>query len=329
MVRAFGVVLFVVISSLAMPGGARAQPSGRSAKVGLLATNMATGVHLLDAFRAGLHDLGYVEGHNLVIETRDAGGKPERLPALLAELVATKPDVLVTTGRDGALAGKKVTSIPVVAVVVGDPVGLGLVASLARPGGNLTGLSNMAPDLIAKCLEQLKLAVPHARRVAVLWHRDGSPQHAVSAMRRNAEAAGRGLGVTLQFVDVAGPDDLVRAFAEMSRGRADALVAVGSPMFFRARARLVEMAAQHRLPTVYQEREFVQAGGLMAYGPDYVEMFRRAATYVHKIVNGAKPADLPVEQPTKFELIINARTARALGLTMSPSVLARAHQIIE
>ena len=329
-VRTRAVIVLIAVSAILAPLAGETQPPARAARVGLLTGNVATGVHLIEAFRAGLRDLGYVEGRNLVIEARDAGGKTERLTALAAELVALKIDVLVTSGRDGALAAKQATSsVPIVAVVVGDPVGLGLATSLSRPGGNVTGFSNMAPDLVAKCLEQLKQAVPHARRVAVLWHRDVFPQAAANDMVRNAEAAGRSLGVTLGFVHVRGPDDFVRAFAEMSRERVDALVAVGSPMFFRARTRLVEMAAQHRLPAVYQEREFVQAGGLMAYGADYVDMFRRAATYVDKIVKGARPGDLPVEQPTKFELFINAKTARALGLTISPSLLSQAHRIIE
>ena len=328
--RVRAVIVLIALSVILAPLAGDAQSTATAARVGLLTGNMATGLHLIEAFREGLRDLGYVEGRNLVLERRDARGELERLPALAAELVSLKIDVLVTTGVDGALAGKQATTaVPVVAVVVGDPVGLGLAASLARPGGNVTGFSNMAPDLVAKCLEQLKHAVPHARRVAVLRHRGGFPERVASDVLRNAEAAGRTLGVQLQVVDAGGPNDLTRAFAEMARGRAEALIVLGSPMFFRARARLVEMAAQNRLPAVYQEREFVQAGGLMAYGPDYVDMFRRAPTYVDKILKGANPGDLPVVQPTKFELIINARTARALGLTISPSLLARAHHIIE
>jgi ABC-type uncharacterized transport system substrate-binding protein len=324
----------IVLSALGVlllaPLDGEAQPSAPGARVGLVSGNMTTGRHLIEAFREGLRDVGWVEGRNLAIEIRDAGGAIERLPDLAAELAALKIDVLVTTGRDGALAARQATTtVPVVAVVVGDPVGLGLVRSLARPGGNITGFSNMAPDLVAKCLEQLKHAVPHARRVAVLRQRGELSERPANDMLKNAEAAGRTLGVQLQVVDVRGPADFTRAFAEMSRGRAEALLVLGSPMLFRARAGLVEMAAQHRLPAVYQEREFVQVGGLMAYGADYVHMFRDAATYVDKILKGAKPADLPIVQPTKFELIINARTARTLGLTIPPSLLARAHHIIE
>jgi putative tryptophan/tyrosine transport system substrate-binding protein len=328
--RLCAVIVVIALSMVLAPVGGQAQPTGSVARVGLLTTNVATGLHLIVAFREGLRDLGYVEGRSLVLEMRDAGGVPERLPALAAELVALKVDVLVTSGRDGALAARQATTtVPVVAAVVGDPVGLGLVKSVARPGGNMTGFSNMAPDLVAKCLEQLKHVVPHARRVAVLRQRGELSERSANDMLRNAEAAGRTLGVQIQGVDVRGPDDFIRAFADMSRGRAEALLVLGSPMLFRARARLVEMAAQHRLPAVYQEREFVHAGGLMAYGADYVDMFRGAATYVDKILKGAKPGDLPVVQPTKFELFINARTARALGLTIPPSVLARTHHIID
>jgi putative tryptophan/tyrosine transport system substrate-binding protein len=324
------VIVLIALGVVLAPCGAEAQSTATGARVGLLSGDAATGRHLIGALREGLRDLGYVEGRNLVIETRDARGALERLPALAAELAALGIDVLVTTGRDGALAGKQATiTVPVVAVVVGDPVGLGLVTSLARPGGNMTGFSNMAPDLVAKCLEQLKHAVQHARRVAVLRERGPFAERAANDMLKNAEAAARTLGVQLQVVDVRGADDFTRAFADMSRGRAEALLVLGSPMLFRARARLVEMAAQHRLPAVYQEREFVQAGGLMAYGADYVDIFRGAATYVDKILKGAKPGELPFVQPTKFELIINARTARALGLMIPPSLLARAHHIIE
>jgi putative ABC transport system substrate-binding protein len=329
-IRLRAVIVVIALSAVLAPLGVDAQPTARAARVGLLTGNMATGLHLIEAFREGLRDLGYVEGRNLVFETRDAGGKLDRLPALAAELVALGIDVLVTSGRDGALAGKQATTtVPVVAVVIGDPVGLGVATSLARPAGNITGFSNMAPELIAKCLEQLKYAIPHARRVAVLQQRGGIPERTASDMLTNVEAAARTLGVQLQVVEVRGPDEFTRAFGEMSRGRAEALIVLGGPMFFRARARLVELAAQNRLPAVYQEREFVQAGGLMAYGADYVDMFRHAATYVDKILKGAKPGDLPVVQPTKFELFINARTARALGLTIPPSVLARAQHIIE
>ena len=328
--RLCAVIVVIMLSMVLAPLGGQAQSTGSLARVGLLVGNLATGVHLIEAFREGLRHLGYVEGRSLVIEVRDARGALDRLPALAAELAALKVDVLVTTGRDGALAGKQAAlTVPVVAVVVGDPVGLGLVTSLARPGGNMTGFSNMAPDLVAKCLEQLKHVVPHARRVAVLRQRGELSERPANDMLRNAEAAGRTLGVQLQVVDVRGPEEFTRAFADMSRGRAEALLVLGGPMFFRARERLVEMVAQQRLPAVYQEREFVQAGGLMAYGADYVDIFRGAATYVDKILKGAKPGELPVVQPTKFELVINARTARALGLTIPPSLLARAHHIID
>jgi putative ABC transport system substrate-binding protein len=265
-----------------------------------------------------------------VIEYRDAEGKSERLPALAAELVALKVDVIVVAG--GALAvqaAKQATrTLPIVFTPAADPVAGGLVTSLARPGGNVTGLSILASELVGKCLEQLKQAVPGVSRVAVLWHPGASGEGTDKDMLKGAEVAARALGVRLQLVETRGPEDFDRAFPDMIRARAEALTVVPSAMFFGERRRLVDLAAKNRLPAVYPLREFVDAGGLMAYGPNLADLFRRAATYVDKILKGTKPADLPVEQPTKFELVLNLKTAKALGLTIPPSVLGRADEVI-
>ena len=265
-----------------------------------------------------------------MIEYRDAEGKFERLPALAAELVALKVDVIVAPGTPAALAAKQATrTLPIVFAAAADPVTSGLVTSLARPGGNVTGLSVLAPELVGKCLEQLKQAVPGVSRVAVLWQPGALGERTEKDMLKGAEVAARALGVRLQFVEARGPADFDRAFSEMTRARAGALTVCGSAMFFIERRRLVDLAAKNRLPAVYPLREYVDAGGLMAYGPNLADLFRRAATYVDRILKGAKPGDLPVEQPTKFELVINLKTAKALGLTIPPSLLPRADQVIE
>ena len=265
-----------------------------------------------------------------MIEYRDAEGKLERLPALAAELVALKVDVIVAarhTRRPGRQASDQ--DRPHCLRCCADPVTSGLVTSLARPGGNVTGLSSLAPELVGKRLELLKQAVPGVSRVAVLWQPGGFGERTEKDMLKEAEVAARALGVRLQFVEARGPDDFDRAFSDMTRARAGALTVLPSTMFFNERRRLVDLAAKNRLPAVYPWREFVDAGGLMAYGANLADLFRRAATYVDKILKGAKPGDLPVEQPTKFELVINLKTAKALGLTIPQSVLARADQVIE
>jgi len=315
---------------LAAPLAAEAQEAAKVARIGWLAVNLAPNPHLREAFRQGLRNLGYVEGRNLVIEYRNAEGKFERLPTLAAELVALKVDVILTPGTLVALAAKQATrTLPIVFANVGDAVGSGLVTSLARPGGNVTGLSILAPELVGKCLEQLTQAVPGVSRVAVLWHPGGGVERTEKDMLKEADVAGRALGVRLQVVEARGPADFDRAFSEMTRTRAGALTVLGSPMFFNERRRLVDLAAKNRLPTVYPWREFVDAGGLMSYGPNFADMYRRAAVYVDKILRGAQPADLPVEQPTKFELVINLKTAKGLGLTIPPSLLLRADEVIE
>jgi putative ABC transport system substrate-binding protein len=316
---------------LAAPLATEAQQAGKVPRIGFLALNRAAYPHVHEVFRQGLHDLGYVEGRNVVIEYRDAGGKVERLPALAAELVALKVDVIVTGGgTPAALAAKQATkTTPIVFTGTADPVGSGLVTSLARPGGNVTGFSNIAPELVGKRLELLTQAVPGVSRVAVLWQPGAVGERTEKDLLKGAEGAARALGVRLQVVEARGPADIDRAFSDMTRARAGALTSLGGPMFFNERRRLVDLAAKNRLPAVFPFREFADAGGLMSYGPNLADLLRRAAIYVDKILKGAKPADLPVEQPTKFELVINLKTAKALGLTIPPSLLGRADEVIE
>jgi ABC-type uncharacterized transport system substrate-binding protein len=330
MIRGVALIAVLALSLLAAPLAAEAQQATKVARIGYLAPNLAASPHLPEAFRQGLRDLGYVEGRNVVIEYRDAEGKFERLPALTAELIALKVDVIVAGSTPAALAAKQATrTIPIVFAAAADPVTSGLVTSLARPGGNVTGLSILLPDLVGKNLEQLKQAVPGVTRVAVLWQPGGFPERTEKDMLKRAEVAGRALGVRLQFVEARGLADFDRAFSEMIRARADALTVLTSTMFIVERRRLVDLAAKNRLPAVYPWREGVDAGGLMAYGPNIADLFRRGATYVDKILKGAKPGDLPVEQPTTFELVINLKTAKALGLTIPPSLLGRADHVIE
>ena len=315
----------------AAPLTAEAQPADRTARIGCLGIDLVADPGNREAFLQSMRALGYVEGRNLAIEYRDAKGKPERFPALAAELAALKVDVIVTFGGTAAALGAKqaTRTIPIVFHAVGDPVPDGLVASLARPGGNVTGLSLAAPELVGKQLELLKQAVPGVSRVALLLKRDAAPDPTIQAYLKTGEDAASSLGVQLQVVEARGPEEFDRAFADMSKARAGALAVVSTPVFNSARHRLVDQAARNRLPAVYSLRMYVDAGGLMSYGADVREMARRAAVYVDKILKGAKPADLPVEQPTKFELVINLKAARALGLTMPPSVLGRADRVVE
>ncbi len=316
---------------LAAPLAAGAQQAGKIARIGYLSLDGATSAGTREAFLQGLRDLGYVEGRNVVIQYRDAKGKPERLPALAAELVALKVDVILAGGTLHALAAKQATRILPIVFAAAEPVSSGLVTSLARPGGNVTGVSVFTQEeLVGKRLELLKLAVPGVSRVAVHWQPGGyGEERAEKDMLKGAEVAGRALGVRLQIVEARGPADLDRAFSEMTGARAGALTVVTSSMFFSERSRLVGLAAKNRLPAVYGGREFVAAGGLIGYGLNTSDLFRHAATYVNKILKGAKPGDLPIEQPTKFELMINLKTAKALGLTIPPSLLLRADQVIE
>ena len=284
----------------------------------------------VQVFQRGLKDLGWVEGQNIVIEWRFAGGRAERLPDLAAELVRLQVDLVVVPSTPTALAAKNATkTIPIVTVGVGDPVGLGLVASLARPEGNITGLTSFVTREIAgKQLELLKetATAPKVSRVAVLWN-PATPGNALSL--RATEIASRALGVQPQPLEARSVNDFDSAFAAIATKRAGSLLVLGDVMFVTHRIRLADLAAKSRLPAMYPAREYVQAGGLMSYGHFFPELFRRAATYVDKILKGAKPADLPVEQPTKFELMINLKTAKALGLTIPPSVLLRADQVID
>jgi putative ABC transport system substrate-binding protein len=319
----------IPLAVVTAPLAAEAQQAAKIARIGYLAPALAAGP-VLEAFRQGLRDLGYVEGRNLVIEYRAAEGKFERLPALAAELVALKVDVIVAPPTVAALAAQQATkTLPIVFIGVADPVASGLVTSLARPGGNVTGSSNLTPELVGKCLEQLTQAVPGVSRVAVLWQPGALGERTEKDMLKEADVAARALGVRLQFVEARGPADIDRAFSDMTRARASALTVLTSAMFINERRRLADLAANNRLPAVYTWREFVDAGGLMSYGPNLADLFRRAVTYVDKILKGAKPGDLPVEQPTKFELVINLKTAKALGLTIPQSVLGRADVVIQ
>jgi putative ABC transport system substrate-binding protein len=280
-----------------------------------------------EAFRQGLRELGYVEGKNIVIEWRSAEGTRDRVPALAAELVRLKVDVIVTAGPGSTRATKEATStIPIVMGQDTDPVGNGFVASLARPGGNITGLATLAPEIGGKQLELLKEIVPKLSRVAVLGTSTtpGSAQQ-LKEVKRAAEA----LGVKLQYLDVLNPKDIETAFREAGEGRAEAVLTLVSSILLSHRAQLADLAVKNRLPVTYAQPEAVEAGGLMTYGVDITDLFRRAATYVDKILKGAKPADLPVEQPKKFEFIINLKAAKQIGLTIPPNVLARADKVIK
>ena len=317
----------VAIAILVSPYLAHAQQAtGKVPRIGYLDFRSSN----LKAFRQGLRDLGYVEGRNLAIEYRSAEGKLDRLPALAAELVSLKVDVIVVASTPPALAAKQATgTIPVVFAAVADAVASGLVTSLAHPGGNVTGLSFLAPELVGKCLEHLKHAVPRVSRVAVLSHPGSLGERTEKDMLKRAEATAQGLRVRLQFLEVRRPDDFDRAFSEMVKGRADGLAVLTSIMIFDERRRLVDLAAMNRLPAVYPWREGADDGGLMSYGANLPDLYRRAASYVDKILKGAKPADLPIEQPTKFELVINLKTAKSLGLKIPQSVLSRADDVIQ
>jgi len=319
----------MALGILASPLAGGAQPAGRVYRIGYLSSQSpsAAASHL-EAFRQALRDLGYVDGHNLRIEYRFAEGKLDRLVGFAAELVRLNVDVMITGGTPGTRAAQRATrTIPLIMTVVGDPIEAGLVASLAKPGRNVTGLTQMAPQLSGKRLELLKEAFPRTSRIAVFVDADLSiPQMAFQETR----AAAKMLGIRLLPLEVRGPHpDLDGAFRTATSQGADALMTVAGPIVELHRKRVVELAAKSRLPAIYPTSEFVEAGGLMSYGPDRVDLSRRAATYVDKILKGAKPADLPVEQPTKFELVINLKTAEALGITIPQSLLLRADQVIE
>jgi putative tryptophan/tyrosine transport system substrate-binding protein len=310
------------VATLVAPNAAGAQQADKVARIGVLAVSAAAFSPRIEAFRRGLREHGYVEGKNIVFEYRYAEGKLDRLPDLAVELVALKVDVIVTASPPSVRAAKRATStIPIVFAAVGDPVATGLVKSLARPGGNVTGLSILGPELDGKRLELLKEAVTKTSRVAVLFGPE-SP-------RKELEIAAQALGIQLVLLPVRELGDFEPAFETARKESVHALLTSPSPLLNTVRERIVELAAKNRLPAMYGSSEFVEAGGLMSYAPSYVDLFRRAAIYVDKILRGAKPADLPVEQATKFELVINLKTAKALGLTIPPSLLTRADQVIE
>jgi putative ABC transport system substrate-binding protein len=307
---------------------AEAQQAKKIPRIGILAAaTPVTAAHLVEAFKQGLHERGYIEGQNIVLELRFGQGKAEQFPILATELVHLKVDVIVALTNPVIDAVRQATqTIPIVMPAASDPVGAGFVASLARPGGNITGLTGYSPELNGKRLELLKEAFPKVSRVALLL----SPNFPGSALDlKETESAGHSLGLRIQPLEVRDDSDIDRSFKAMINERADALTMFpGHPVLFVNRKKIVELAANHRLPAIYSLNDFVDAGGLMFYGPNLLVGYRRAATYVDKILNGAKPADLPVEAPTKFELVINLKTAKQIGLIIAPNVLARADRVI-
>jgi len=332
--RTIGLISSLVLGLLAAPLPVEAQLAHKVPRIGYLSGNLAGIPHRIEAFRQGLRDLGYVEGKNIVIEWRSAKGKRgrkakrDRFRAPTAELVRLKVDVIVTAGGGPTRAAKEATvTIPIVMTQDRDPVANGFVASLARPGGNITGLSRLAPELSAKQLELLKEIVPRLSRVAAVW---SSTSRNMAKMRKEIELAAGALGLKLQFIDVQGPMDIEPAFREASKRYAEAaLWLVPNPYYNSNRTQVAELAVKSRLPVIYARRIDVEAGGLMSYGVNFTDMDRRAATYVDKILKGAKPAELPVERPRKFDLVINLKTAKQIGLTIPPEILIRADKVIK
>src|SRR5712691_8064926 len=313
---------------VARPLAAWAQQRSDKISVGFLSVNVRPAMKArVEAFQQGLRELRYVDGQNVLIEYRFAEGNPERLRGLADELVRLKVDVIVTEGTTATRFAKEATAtIPIVMAQDPDPVGSGFVASLARPGGNITGLSTLAPELSGKQLELLKEAMPGMTRVAVLWN---AANPANAAVWQETQAAARALGLLLHAQAVQSPQDLEGAFALMAQAHPDALLVLQDSLITMRRPQIVEFVTQQHLPSVFGSREWVVAGGLMSYGPSIPDLFRRAATYMDKILKGTKPADLPVEQPIKFELVINLKTAKALGLTIPPTVLFQADEVMQ
>jgi putative tryptophan/tyrosine transport system substrate-binding protein len=320
--------ILVAVVLLALGVAAEAQQPKKVPRIGILGgTSRSTNPARIEAFRQGLRELGYVEGKNIVIEWRYAEGKPDRLPALAAELVHLKIDVIVTAGPPPTRAAKQATStIPIVMALDDDPVGSGFAASLARPGGNITGLATLDPELSGKQLELLREIAPKLSRVGVLGDvtRPGTPQ----ALREINVAAGA-FGAQVQYLEVRGPKDIETAFRAASKERAEAVLVLANPVLISQRRLVIDFAIKSRLPAIYPRPEYVEDGGLVFYGASITDLYRRAATYVDKILKGANPADLPIEQPKKFELIINLKTAKQIGLTIPPNVLARADKVIK
>jgi putative ABC transport system substrate-binding protein len=313
---------------------ARAQQATKMPRIGFLSpgrSELSDPIfNMLTAFLQRLHDLGYTEGQNLAVERQYADRRSDRLPGLAAELVGRKPDLIVAFSTTAALPAKQATgTIPIVVVGMADPVADGLIASLARPGGNVTGTTFLGPEVAAKRLQLLREAVPGLSRVAVLWHPNAYGERTMAGLLHEMEAAARTLGLQLQLVPASGPEDVVGAFAAMARERAGALIVMPSPMLFGEYPRIASLAATGRLPAMGAAREFVDLGGLMSYGVNQVDLARQTATYVDKILKGAKPAELPVEQPINFELVINLKTARELGLTISREFLLIADDLVE
>jgi putative tryptophan/tyrosine transport system substrate-binding protein len=324
--RKFCILVCAMLLALCSSAEAQ-QPAAKVPRIGYLtAASLSSIVARIEAFRQGLRELGYVEGKNIVIEWRAAEGRLDHLPALAAELVRLKVDVIVSGGPGATRPAKEATTtIPIVMAQDTDPVGNGFVASLAQPGGNITGLSTLYPEISGKQLELLKEIVPKLSRVAVLGNLmdPGNAQ----ALKETEVVAG-GFGVQLQYLDVRGPSDIETALRAAGKSRAEAALVLSSSVFTSQRTQLANLAVKNRLPVTYYRREFVEDGGLMSYGVSFTDLDRRAATYVDKILKGAKPADLPVEQPTKFEFLINLKAAKQIGLTIPPNVLARADKVI-
>jgi putative ABC transport system substrate-binding protein len=326
--RSIGLAIVLAVGLLA-PLAADGQTASTIPRIGFLTSGFPASVaHLLEGFKQGLREYGYVEGQNILVELRYGEGKAERLPTLAAELVRLNVDVIVAIPNPAIEAVRQATpTIPIVMPIGSDPVGVGFAASLARPGGNVTGLSAYSPELNGKRLELLKEAVPTLSRVALLMS-PNVPGNAIDL--KETESAARTLRLRSQLFEVRGSSDLHSVFKTMTKERAQALIVFpGQPTLFANRNQLVDLAAQNRLAAMYPLADYVRAGGLMSYGVNNLDLFRRAATYVHKILKGAKPADLPIEQPTKFELVINLKTAKALGLTIPQTLLLRADQVIQ
>ena len=315
-------------AAIARPLGARAQQPGKVWRIGVLETRSAAlNAANFDAFRQGMRALGYVEGQNLVIDYRSADGLTEKFPGLAAELVRLKVDLILTGGTPAALAAKNATAtIPIVMASTGDPLGSGVAASFAHPGRNVTGLTSIGGETEEKRFELLREIVPGVTRIALMYNLS-NPVYGSRFPR--IQALARPLNVEVQLLDVRKPEDFGRAFDAASAQRADALLVSQDGLITANRQTVVELAAKHRLPAIYQSREFVDGGGVVSYGVTYQDLYRRAASYVDKILKGAKPADLPIEAPTKFELVINLKTAKALGLEISREMIARADEVIE
>ena len=326
--RAAAAVLLLA-ASLAL----QAQPSARVARIGLLIAGSLESPETkasLDAVRQGLREHGYVEGKNILVEYRSANGNIERLPGLASELARLKVDLIVAIATPAGRAARAATStIPIVAMAMGDPVGDGLVASLSRPGGNLTGTTFLGPALVPKHLALLKEALPRATRIAILWHPGAFSDSTMREMLEEAEAAARTLRIQLRFAAMGRPDELEHAFVTITKEQPDALLVFPSTMLYAQRTRIVALAAKHGLPSMFNNRQAVELGGLMGYGTSLPDLLRRTGTYVDKILKAARPGELPVEQPTKFELVINLTTAKALGVTVPQSLLLHADQVID